>query len=260
MRKISLVVLVVFIIAFNLVSCTDKDTVSNDTKVEESFFKSGSNDSNYVELQRVKDNIWIHTTYTNYDGARTASNGVIATTSNGLILIDTPWNNSQTEELIALTKRVFKKNISFAVITHAHEDRIGGIDALIQNKIDVRSTGMTANEAEKNGFERPQTEIEQDEIVTLGDTSIEVFYPGEGHTADNITIWFPQYKVLFGGCLIKSMESNNIGNIEHANVKQWPISVEKVMDKYPDTEIVIPGHGKYGSLELVQHTLDLLRE
>lgn len=259
MKKVSLLIVLLCLLILNSIACKNKDPISNDTKVEESFFNSGSKDSNYVELQKVKDNIWIHTTYTDYNGTRTPSNGIIAVTSKGLILIDTPWNNTQTRELIELTKRIFKKDISFAVITHAHDDRIGGIDTLIEEKIDVRGTSMTAKEAEKNGFKKPQAVLESNTKITCGDIDIEVLYPGEGHTVDNIIVWFPQYKVLFGGCLIKSLESKDIGNIEDANIEQWPVSVKKVLEKYSDAEIVIPGHGKWGSLKLVEHTLDLLK-
>lgn len=260
MRKVSLIILIICIIVLNFAACTSKDSALKDIKVEESFFKSGSADSNYVELKKVKDNIWVHTTYANYNGARTPSNGVIAVTSKGLVLIDTPWNNEQTKELMELTKRIFKKDISLAVITHAHEDRIGGIDTLVEKKIDVKSTDMTMKEAEKNGFRKPQTKLGPDEKIVWGDVNLEIFYPGEGHTIDNVTVWFPQYKVLFGGCLIKSLESDNIGNIEDANVKLWPVSANKVFEKYSDAEIVIPGHGKWGDLELVKHTLDLFKK
>lgn len=259
MKKVSIFILIIFIIALCLTACTNKNSTSSGTKVEGNFLKSGTDDSNYVELQKVKDNIWIYTTYTNYDGKRTPSNGVIAITSKGIILVDTPWNNTQTRELIGLTKRIFEKDISLTIITHAHEDRMGGIDTLIEEKIDVRSTSLTAKEAEKRGFKKPQTELGMDEKIKLGDTNIEVFYPGEGHTIDNIIVWFPQDKVLFGGCLIKSLESTSIGNIEDANVKQWALSVEKVLERYSDAEIVIPGHGKSGGIDLTKHTLDLLK-
>ncbi len=237
------------------IACSNK---SEDVKVTESSFKSGSDDSNYVELSKINDNIWVHTTYSNYNGSRTPSNGVIAVSSKGLVLIDTPWNNAQTKELIKLTKSVFKKDIVLAIITHAHEDRIGGIDTLIENKVDVRSSSLTVKEAEKNGFKKPEPKLDSDPKIAFGNISMDVLYPGEGHTVDNITVWFPQYKVLFGGCLIKSLESDNIGNIADANIKQWPFSVKKVLEKYPDAEIVIPGHGKWGNLELVNHTLELL--
>lgn len=236
----------------------ENDTASQEYDVKEIFYQSGSNDKNYVELYKVNNNIWVHTTYSNYEGNRTPSNGIIAITSDGLILVDTPWNNEQTEELIKLTKSVFKKDIIIAIITHAHADRIGGIDTLLANKVDVRSTGLTAKESEKNGFKQPQPSLDEEPAFSVGDLDIEVFYPGEGHSVDNITVWFPQNKALFGGCLIKSADSTNIGSVTDANAQQWPDSVNKVIEKYPDAETVIPGHGNWGSLDIINHTLDLL--
>ena len=236
----------------------ENDTTPQEYNIKEIFFQSGSSDMNYVELNKVNNNIWVHTTYSNYNGYRTSSNGIIAITSDGLILIDTPWNNEQTEELIKLTKSVFEKDVIIAIITHAHADRIGGIDTLLANKVDVRSTGLTAKEAEKNGYRQPHPSLDEEPIFSVGDLDIEVFYPGEGHSTDNITVWFPQNKVLFGGCLIKSADSKDMGSITDADVQQWPDSVNKVLERYPDAEIVIPGHGSRGSLNLIEHTLELL--
>lgn len=255
MKKISMFLVTLVLLNLFLVACSNK---SEEVKIAERFFKSGSEDLNYVELSKINDNIWVHTTYSNYNGSRTPSNGVVVVSSKGLILIDTPWNNAQTNELINLTKSVFKKDIALAIITHAHEDRIGGIDTLIENKVDVRSTSLTVKEAEKNGFKKPEPKLDSDPQIAFGNINMEVFYPGEGHTVDNITVWFPQYKVLFGGCLIKSLDSNSIGNIADANEKAWPYSVKKVLEKYSDAEVVITGHGNWGSLDLVRHTLELV--
>lgn len=239
-------------------SSTEND--SEDIKVSENFYKSASDTSDSVELTKINDNIWVHTTYADYNGSRTPSNGVIALSSKGLILIDTPWNNDQTKELIKLTKSVFNKDIVLAVITHAHADRIGGIDTLLENKIDVRSTKLTVIEAEKYGFQKPKPSLDTEPNINFGNINLEVFYPGEGHTIDNITVWFPQYKVLFGGCLIKSLDTKDKGNTSEANTVMWPASVEKVLEKYPDAEVVIPGHGEWGNLDLIRHTIDLVNK
>lgn len=73
-----------------------------------------------------------------------------------------------------------------------------------------------------------------------------------------VAIWLSDYKVIFGGCLIKSMTSEDLGSIDDANLLQWPQSVQQVEDKYSEAEVVIPGHGRTGSVELMEHTLDLL--
>jgi metallo-beta-lactamase class B len=259
MKRICLISILICITTL-FISCTIKEDLPKSTIIEEQVLKSGSEDTNYVELNRVKDNIWVHTTYADYNGYRTPSNGLVIETSNGLVLIDTPWNNGQTKELIKLTKDKFNKDFSLAIITHAHEDRIGGINTLLENKIDVRSTIMTSELAAKYGFKKPAPSLDSNPNIKIGDVAIEVFYPGEGHSADNIVVWFPKFKVLFGGCIVKDLNSEGLGSTTDANIEQWPISLDKVLEKYSDVEVVIPGHGKWGSIELIEHTLQLLRQ
>jgi len=259
MKKIYLMIALV-LISMVVASCTGDNEVSTNITTDEQVLKSGSEDSNYVELTKLKENIWVHTTYADYNGYRTPSNGLIINTSKGLVLIDTPWNNEQTKELIELTKEKFEKDLSMAIITHAHEDRIGGIDTLLENKIDVRSTKLTAELAESQGFKKPTPSLDSNPNIKVGDVNFEVFYPGEGHTADNIVVWIPEGKVLFGGCIIKSLESKSLGNTTDANVEQWLASVNKILEKYQNVESVIPGHGKWGDANLIKHTQELLKK
>ncbi|MFT9497336.1 subclass B1 metallo-beta-lactamase [Anaerosolibacter sp.] len=256
MRKIYLL-FVSMIITLSMIACSSNLDVNSNPKVDESSYKSGSNDQNYIELSKVKDNVWVHTSYENYNGNRTPSNGMLVITSEGIVLIDTPWNNGQMKELLKLSKKIFNEEITTAIITHAHVDRIGGIDTLKDNGMDVLSTSQTAQEAEKNGYTKPQPTLNSEQTIVIGNKNFEIFYPGEGHAVDNITVWLPDDKVLFGGCLIKSLESQDLGSVTDANIEQWPLSVEKVLEKYANAETVIPGHGKWGDIELIHHTVEL---
>jgi metallo-beta-lactamase class B len=260
MKRIYLFVITLIMISIFCSSCTSKQNVSTSVVPEEQVLKSGSEDSNYVELTKVNDNMWVHTTYEDYNGSRTPSNGFVIDTSEGLILIDTPWNDEQTKELIKLAKSKLNKDFSIAIITHAHEDRIGGINTLLENEIDVRSTVLTAQLAERNGYKKPTPSLDSEASIKVGDVSFEVFYPGEGHSQDNIVVWFPKDKVLFGGCIIKALDSKSLGSITDANLEEWPVSVQKILEKYSDANVVIPGHGKWGSMELVRHTLELVKQ
>jgi len=47
--------------------------------------------------------------------------------------------------------------------------------------------------------------------------------------------------------------------IKEANVDEWSNSIGHVIRQYPKTEVVIPGHGAYGSVELLEHTKTLSR-
>lgn len=235
------------------------DRVQTISDVEEEFYKIGEKDSEYVELNKVNQNIWIHTTYVEYGGSRVSANGLVVRTSDGLVLIDTPWTVKQTEKLMDLTAEIFGEKFIKGIVTHAHSDTIGGIDALLQNDIEVISTEMTAKEAKKNGFSESKAEIEDEWNIEIGKIRLEVYYPGEGHAPDNIVVWFPEKKVLFGGCLIKSIDAKNLGSTTDANVDEWPKSVSKVIDKFSDAKIVIPGHGDMGNKGLLEHTAELLQ-
>ena len=100
--------------------------------------------------------------------------------------------------------------------------------------------------------------LEEGLMFNLGNEVIEVFYPGPGHSVDNVVVYFKKRRILFGGCLVKPLSSRNLGNLADANVDEWPASIKRVQEKYPQCRIVIPGHGDYGDIKLLQHTIDLL--
>ncbi|WP_411822308.1 subclass B1 metallo-beta-lactamase [Leptospira sp. 'Mane'] len=213
-----------------------------------------------VELIRVKENVWIHRTSGIVGGEKIPANGLVVVTSKGIALVDTPWTEKQTESLILLLKEKFQKEIRFVIVSHAHEDRISGINIFLKNSIPVYSTSLTAKEAEKNGFTKPHPKLDLDPRMSLGDTGIEVYYPGHGHTKDNIVVWLPGSHILFAGCLIKSLDAKSLGYIKEANLDAWPLTAKNLLERYPDTEIVVPGHGDWGRLDLIRHTIRLLDE
>ncbi|HXB45547.1 MAG TPA: hypothetical protein VNV85_15885, partial [Puia sp.] len=88
----------------------------------------------------------------------------------------------------------------------------------------------------------------------------QTYYPGEGHTPDNIVIWFDKEKILYGGCLIKSTEADNIGNLEDANVKEYATTIENVQKKFKFPKYIIPGHQDWTSTRSLEHTLKLARQ
>ena len=71
----------------------------------------------------------------------------------------------------------------------------------------------------------------------------ELFYPGAGHARDNIVVWFPQQKVLFGGCFIKSVTATNLVNIADAVLSEWTPAIKRLQKKYKNIRTVVPGHG-----------------
>lgn len=213
-----------------------------------------------MTLTKVSDHVWIFTSFFNYNGSPTPANGMLIATSTGFVMVDTPWTDSQTESLLKLIEKQFGKKVELALFTHAHIDRIGGIKELQSQKIKAISTELTAQTAVKNGFLKPEISITQDiQAFDLDGVRFEAYYPGKGHTADNITVWVPSDKVLFAGCIVKSMNAENLGETADADVGNWPSALDNLKKRYSDAAIVIPGHGDYGGMELLDHTLKLFK-
>ena len=181
-----------------------------------------SDDATYVELVQIGRRTWVHKSYETINGYRTDSNGMVVDYPNGIILVDTCWNDTQTQSLLNRIDIQFNKPILLAIITHAHDDRIGGIRTLLRKKIKVVSTPLTKQKAMSAGYPAPQAELDTSVTKLVYDEyTVETYYPGPGHTEDNITVWIPSDRILFGGCLIKSMQAKNLGNIADANVAEW---------------------------------------
>jgi metallo-beta-lactamase class B len=117
---------------------------------------------------------------------------------------------------------------------------------------------MTFDLCKKYNEKQAEFYFTKDTSFKIGDAKFETYYPGEGHTKDNIVIWFDQQKILYGACFVKSTDNNSLGYITDANLKAWPQSVKNVLAKYhPD--YVIPGHFSWQNKNSLLHTLALLQ-
>ena len=94
---------------------------------------------------------------------------------------------------------------------------------------------------------------ESEITVRVGTTEVQLFYPGPGHTEDNIVAYVPAAGVLFGGCLLKA-DGAGKGNLADADPEAWPSTTAAVQRRFPEVEVVVPGHGAYGDEGLLDDT------
>jgi len=92
--------------------------------------------------------------------------------------------------------------------------------------------------------------------IPVGNTTVESIFLGEGHTKDNTVGWIADEKILFGGCMVKSIGASK-GNVKDANIDEWANTIQKVKEKYPNVKTVVPGHGKIGDVSLLDYTIEL---
>ena len=143
------------------------------------------------------------------------------------------------------------------VPNHWHVDCMGGLGFLLNQNIESYANQMTIDIAKSKGLPIPKYGFKDSLQLKLGDKLIHCYYLGAAHTKDNIVVWIPSEQILFAGCMVKSMGSNDLGNTVDGDLKAYPITIDKLIDKLPNAKIVIPGHGQYGGIELIKHTKDL---
>ena len=117
---------------------------------------------------------------------------------------------------------------------------------------------MTIEIAQSKGLEIPKHGFKDSLQLQLGDKIVKCYYLGPAHTLDNIVVWIPSEQILFAGCMVKSLNSTDLGNTVDGNLLAYPQTIAKLITKFPNAKIVIPGHGPHGGLDLIKHTSDLL--
>lgn len=212
-----------------------------------------------VFIEKIAENVWRHVSSRNLPNfGLVSSNGVIAQFGTDILLVDSAWNDAQTKLILDWIEKELNAKPSVAVITHAHDDRIGGIHEIHTRGIRTVASRLTAESAKQQGLAGPQQTFDEKLELTLGGQAIQVQYPGAGHTRDNIVVWLPHEQLLVGGCLIKDAHAKDLGNTKEADLAQWPRTVEKVYQEFKHAKIVVPGHGDPSGIEAVTHTLELL--
>ncbi len=210
-------------------------------------------------LEKLTEHVYVHTSLTELtDWGKFPSNGLVYVNGSEAWLLDTPMDDSLTVKLIDHLEQEMQLKIIGFIPNHFHDDCTAGMDILKKRNIPSYCFYKTS----ALHTEEPNCDFVfySDTTFLLGDFPIQIFYPGEAHSPDNIVCYLPKEKVLFGGCMVKSAASKTLGNISDANLEKWPINIKKVIAKYTQAEWVIPGHGEQGDISLLTHTLKLLLE
>ena len=204
--------------------------------------------------------LYVYTTYSVSGTVSTPSNSMYLVTGSHVVLFDTPWDETQFQPLLDSIEKKHHRPVTLCIVTHYHADRTAGLEYYREKGIDTYSSELTYRLSGQNNFNQAAQYFVSDTIFNIDNYLIETYYPGPGHTEDNIVIWFPADKVLYGGCLVKSNEYKTLGYSPDANMNEWGRSVRKVMKKFSDAQYVIPGHFGWAGKKSLQHTIKLVRK
>jgi len=215
--------------------------------------------SDDLEVFRISDHAWVHVSWTDSpEFGRFSSNGLVFVNKGRAWLFDTPDSDNLTSELNTWILTSLHAEIVAFVPNHWHEDCIGGLNFLKSIGVKSYASQKTIEIAKSKQLPVPDVGFSDSLQINAQDKSISCYYLGAGHSLDNIVVWIPSEKILFAGCMVKAMNAQGLGNTVDGDIKEWPKTIDKVMDKFKTAETVIPGHGQWGGKELLQHTRELL--
>lgn len=220
----------------------------------------GQSSQSKLDITHLTGDCYIFTTYKNLNGYMFPSNGMYVVTTDGIVLIDTPWDTTQCQPLIDSLARRHRLPVVLCIATHFHDDRTAGLAFLRGLGVKTFSSALTYRLCAERNEKQSEWKFDHDTTFVVGQYKFETFYGGEGHSRDNIVVWMGKQKILYGGCLVKSTENRGLGNIADANLSAWGPTIKKVMKKYQRPKFVIPGHFGWDDRQSLKHTLMLLRD
>jgi len=213
-----------------------------------------------LSIEKINSQLYLYTTYNTFEGTKYAANAVYLITKKGVILFDTPWDSTQYQPLLDSIKQKHQLPVIAVYATHWHEDRAGGFAYYNRIGIPTYATKMTNDLLKANHKAQAAHLVKINKTYKVGGQSFVLNFFGAGHSLDNVVVWFPDYQILDGGCFIKSSEAKNLGNIVDGDVKAWKPALARLLAKYPQIKMVIPGHDGWKDNQQIQRTEELLTE
>jgi len=214
------------------------------------------------------------------------ANSLLVEMTNGdLIWVGSTYTPQAANQILSWIQETFGERKLIAINTGYHVDNLGGNAALIDKKIPIYGSDLTVKLLEERGETTRQLMLDMmknnakesminvhreipylpptqvfpiQEGLTLhfAEEQIEIIYPGPSQAPDKVVVYFPQRRILFGGCMILS--ADQAGNTAEADISEW-IEAAKTLQQFP-LEFVIPGHGDRIDPELINHTIEVLEK
>jgi rhamnogalacturonan endolyase len=211
-----------------------------------------------ISITHLDGDFYVFQTWIMFGSSPVACNGLYVVTGKGVVLINTPPDEEQTSKLIDSIEARHRQKVVLCVATHFHKDGTGGFALLRQKGIKTYSSFRTQQLCIEKKEHPSEFYFNGDTSFTVGNHVLQTFYPGEGHTSDNIVVWFDREKILAGGCLVKSTEAGDLGYLGDANTHQWAASIRNLIRHFPAPRYIIPGHQGWAGTGSLTHTLELL--
>jgi metallo-beta-lactamase class B len=220
----------------------------------------GQNNPVRLKITPLTGDFYVYTTYNTYEDSQVPANGMYLVTNDGVVMFDTPWDTTQFQPLLDTIEKRHQKKVTLCFATHWHSDKTAGLNYYRKLGIGTYTTVRTDELSKKNNMPRAGMLMSKDTVFQIGQYRFETYYPGEGHTADNIVIWFSKEKILYGGCLIKGVDDETLGYLGDANTETYASTLMNVKRKCRDPKYIIIAHSDWKDTGSLDHSIEMAKK
>lgn len=215
------------------------------------------------QFKKVKDGIFV------YAGKPNESNCTIILTQDGIVLIDSGNNPTDSRAVMKAVQQIGSQPIRFLINTEPHTDHTTGHFVFSPPAIIIAAAGAGRSMRDAYNAERmqkmmadpgelgaaskgyrmitPHVEYRDKMALNVGERTFELYYLKNIHSEADTAIWLPKERVLFTAA---SVGVKRFGN--HRPFVSIPDTLDAIkMMKALNPEVVIPGHGVPGSAQIL---------
>ena len=192
-----------------------------------------------VEVEKVKDNLWV----LRGGGGNTA----VFATANGVTIVDAK-NPGWGQPILDKVKELTPKPITTLINTHTHGDHVSGnvefpatVDVVVQENTKANMEKMDIFKQNNNRGMAKRT-FKDKMTIGSGADQIDLYYFGPGHTNGDAWVVFPAHRIvhsgdIFAGKGVPLIDGNNGGSMLH-----YSETLMKAYNGIKNVDTIINGH------------------
>jgi cyclase len=210
-------------------------------------------------IRKIRDGIYVQSL------REVNSNCGIILTKEGVVLVDTGHNPTDSREVLDAVRKLTPLPIRFVINTEVHPDHTTGNFLFSPPAVVINHAGATeamrkadnpgrfANaapdiRAAAEGYRLVTPQIEYREKMTLrvGERTFELLHLDNAHSEADTAVWLPEERVLFASSVAIPKSLNNVRPF--VTIASMLAATRMLRSLGPD--VVIPGHGSVGTTSI----------
>ena len=199
-------------------------------------------------FRQLAPNVWQHTSYLDMPGfGAVASNGLIVRDGGRVLVVDTAWTMTRPPQILNWIKQEINLPVALAVVTHAHQDKMGGMDAAcgrttyanaLSNQL-APQEGMVAAQHSLT-FSPPMAGSNQQPRPTLARSRY--FTPAPATPVTISPLQDRRHRHRFWWLPDQGQQGQSLGNLGDADTEHYAASARAFGAAFPKASMIVMSH------------------